>query len=753
MVLFDDTATGVTTVNLTAATLSPYRVTVNNTAKDYTFSGTGSLTGIGTLTKSGTGQLSILTANSYGGGTTLNAGSVAVGSDSAFGAANAFNSGLLTINGGTIKSDSATAHTVSVPVSLAADVTLGDAVNTGTLTFSGAWTVAAARQITVSDSAVSAAISGVISGAGSLTKAGPGTLDLTAANTFTGGVTHNAGTLRVNNAAALGAANSPVVLANGITLSVTGGNGRTLTYTWSVNGGFTLGQAAGGTNAVTMAGSVNLGGAIRTITLANAADTISAVVTNGGLTLNSAGILTISGANNYNGDTTVNAGQITWTGSNAGTSATTVNSGATLQMNGSSTLGSGTLTLAGGKLNTSANRNVTTAPIGNPVTLTANSEVTTTSAATTVNLNFTNNAINSGGFQLTFFSRHAGFLQPFLQRLPPGRGIDHCRGVCVGRRPGAGFNFTGPIVIDNGATGQSELNLYNTNGTTQTFSGVISGNGSINRSVSGGTGGTTILTGANTYTGGTTINAGTLLANNSSGSATGTGAVTVNSGGTLGGTGSVSGAVTVNTGGNINPGASPGTLTLSGGLTDSAGTYVWELGTNSVAAGSYDQISLTGGNLALGGTSKLSVNFTGTASSPHGGATFWNANHSWTVIALTAPASNPGNTDIYSVINGVYTNGYFTTSVNGGGELVLNFTAGATPAPQITSLTGVGSGTNTVNFTTAIKGASYQVQYKDDLAAASWSILGTVTVTTPGTASINDPNPSTTHRFYRIVVL
>jgi autotransporter-associated beta strand protein len=736
-VLFNDTATGVTTINLTAPTVSPYTITFNNTAKDYVLSGTGALAGVGTLTKNGTGQLTILTANSYTGGTTLNAGSIAVGNTTPFGTTTGFGDGKLTINAGTIKSDGATARTIAVPVTMAGDVTLGDAVNTGTVTFSGAWTVSGGpHQITVPDSAASAVISGGLNGTDTLTKAGPGTLDFTAASTFTGGINHNAGTLRINNNTALGAANSPVVLANGVTLSTTAGTARTGTYAWTVNGSLNLGQAAGGTAAVTMAGSVNLAGAVRTITLANSADTISGVITNGGLTLNSAGILTISGANNYNGDTTVNAGQITWTGSNAGSSATTVNPTATLQLNGSSTLGSGTLTLAGGKLNTSANRSVTTAPVGNPLTLTANSEVTTTSAATTVNLNFTNNAINSGGFQLTLRND----------------GADAATDVFEPRFSGAGFNFTGPIVIDNGATGQTKLDLFNTNGTSQTFSGVISGDGSINRSVSGGTGGTTILTAANTYSGGTVINGGTLLANNSSGSATGTGAVTVNSG-ILGGTGSVGGPVIVNSGGAINPGASPGTLVLAGDLTCTNGTYAWELGTNSTSPGSFDVISMTGGNLALGSASKLSVNFTGIASPPSGGDTFWNANHSWTVLTLTAPASNPGNSDIYSVLNGVYPNGHFTTSVNGGGELVLNYTAGTTPRPQITSLTGLGTGTNTISFTTAIKGASYQVQYTSDLNLASWTVLGTFVVTTPGSGSINDPNPPSTRRFYRIVIL
>jgi autotransporter-associated beta strand protein len=56
--------------------------------------------------------------------------------------------------------------------------------------------------------------------------------------------------------------------------------------------------------------------------------------------------------------------------------------------------------------------------------------------------------------------------------------------------------------------------------------------------------GTQALAAANTYTGGTTVNAGTLLVTNATGSGTGTGVVTVNAGGTLGGTGRISSGVT-----------------------------------------------------------------------------------------------------------------------------------------------------------------------------------------------------------------
>ena len=102
------------------------------------------------------------------------------------------------------------------------------------------------------------------------------------------------------------------------------------------------------------------------------------------------------------------------------------------------------------------------------------------------------------------------------------------------------------------------------------FSGVISGAGSL---AMGGKG-TYDLTDANTYTGGTVIRAGTLLADNTNGSATGSGSVNVDSG-ALGGTGTIAGTVTVgsNTSGNgsfLVPGTSvrqPGTLTIQSSLT------------------------------------------------------------------------------------------------------------------------------------------------------------------------------------------
>ena len=106
--------------------------------------------------------------------------------------------------------------------------------------------------------------------------------------------------------------------------------------------------------------------------------------------------------------------------------------------------------------------------------------------------------------------------------------------------------------------------------------------------------GTFTLTGTNTYSGGTIVSNGTLLVNNSAGSGTGTGMVTVVSGATLSGSGVIAGPVTVN--GTLAPGNSPGTLTISNNLVLNGGAVLqYELGVVS-------DRTVMSGNLTLGGT-------------------------------------------------------------------------------------------------------------------------------------------------------
>ena len=159
--------------------------------------------------------------------------------------------------------------------------------------------------------------------------------------------------------------------------------------------------------------------------------------------------------------------------------------------------------------------------------------------------------------------------------------------------------------------------------------------GNINSVIKTG-GGTTTLTGTNSYGGSTTINGGKLLVN---GSVTGGGAVTVSSGGTLGGSGSINGPVIVN--GVLAPGASieslaTGALTFNGG---SSFAYEMNSGAVGALAGDLQQVF---GNLALSGTVNLGL----------------------TDIAGTPGAFAAGTT--LSLINyaGTWNGGFFTYETN-----------------------------------------------------------------------------------------
>ena len=713
VVRFDDTATGTTTVNVTT-TNSPRKMTVNNSSLSYVFSGAGRISGPVALVKSGSGSLSVALNNNYSGGTILNAGAINIGHNSALG------SGKLSINGGAIRSDSATARTLAMPVDLNGDVTLGDSVNTGDLTFSGAWVLTGSRQINVDT--INVTNTGSIGDGGGgfgLTKNGTGTLNLTTANTFSGGIVHNAGTLRANNNTAFGVANSPVTLANGVTLSLTALNNRTLTYDWTVNGDITLGQV--NTAVITMAGFVDLGGGNQAITTVYTNHTISGIITNGGLIKEGATTLTISSTTNtYAGGTRVNAG--------------------TLSINGTATLGSGALIFAGGNMIQSANRTAANA-LPNDIELLADGVIRGDTTGSGTRAARFSRLIGSGG-NLTI--ANAGTVAGILDLILAG----------------GNYTFTNNVVVGAASeSGGAQLSLFNLNTTNPVvYSGIISGYGSVRRSASTtGAGGTAILTSANTYTGGTAINDGTLLVNNTAGSGTGSGQVTVSSDGILGGTGTVSGSVVVVSNGVVNAGTSAGILTLGNGLDlgDNDATNVWELAANSTnnAGVNFDQISLTGGNLVLGGTSRLHVRFIGSATFPDAGNPFWQTNRSWLIIAGSGSAANPGSTTFASV-DGVAGNnaGSFSTSADANGNVYLNFTPGVTPPPPVIDSTIVGAGTTSAQVSwSSMAGASYTVEYKSNLNQIGWLTLTNLTASGTTTTIVDNTSPVPVERYYRVV--
>ncbi|MDD5085863.1 MAG: autotransporter-associated beta strand repeat-containing protein, partial [Candidatus Omnitrophica bacterium] len=192
--LTDDSTAGLNTINLAITFNTTQTVTVTDSGTTLTLNGI--ISGAGGLTKAGAGQLTLAGANSYSGGTTLNAGTLNINNASAIG------TGTFTIAGGTINNTSGGLITLST-----------DNVQNwnGNFTFAGAndldlgigpVTLGANRTVTISGSNLT--VGGIIGGAFRLTKAGAGQLTLTGANTFSGGMTLNAGTLNINNASAIG---------------------------------------------------------------------------------------------------------------------------------------------------------------------------------------------------------------------------------------------------------------------------------------------------------------------------------------------------------------------------------------------------------------------------------------------------------------------------------------------------------------------------------------------------------------------
>jgi uncharacterized protein with beta-barrel porin domain len=100
--------------------------------------------------------------------------------------------------------------------------------------------------------------------------------------------------------------------------------------------------------------------------------------------------------------------------------------------------------------------------------------------------------------------------------------------------------------------------------------------------------------GTNSYAGATTIDGGTLAVN---GSILASSGVTVNTGGTLGGTGTV-GNTTIASGGTLAPGNSVGTLTVSGNLAFTAGSFYRVEVSTTVA----DRANVTGTATLTGAT-------------------------------------------------------------------------------------------------------------------------------------------------------
>ena len=223
----------------------------------------GVISGAGGLVKGGPGVLNLtptagasLTSNTYAGGTTVAAGTLAFGTQNALPA------------GGTVTLD---AGTVLLDTNNASNGTFMTGVN---LALAGAATFnesTAARTFTMG---------GTVTGTGPLTKAGPGTLYLTnAGNTYSGGTNLSTGVLR--SQVTLGTGTGTVTINAGLL----GGNGSVGAVIVNTGGAIGAGPSGSVTGTLTTGGETwNTGGAL--LSKVGAAGTTSDTVVMSSLAFN-----------------------------------------------------------------------------------------------------------------------------------------------------------------------------------------------------------------------------------------------------------------------------------------------------------------------------------------------------------------------------------------------------------------------------------------------------------------------------------
>jgi len=305
----------------------------------------------------------------------------------------------------------------------------------------------------------------------------------------------------------------------GLTLSNSGSNTPTLTISAGTGGG-TLDFNNNGSNATllqtggsnTIAANVSLTSSLNVTNQNGNGNTnrlfLSGVVSgNGGLLINGPGTTSINGiANTFSGGGTVNSGTLALAGGTGASSS-------------ASAIGTGTLTISGGAISAGSSTagTVTTNNIQawngdfsfsggfalnmgtGAVTMSANRTITNGNSTTVT----VGGAIgdNGNGYGLTLLG--TGKLALGGASTYTGTTTISAGTLLLGSGGTTGSLSTSSAIVNN-----STLGFNRTNTTTQgvDFASVVSGTGGVTQSGSG----TTVLNGANTFTGATVISAGTL---------------------------------------------------------------------------------------------------------------------------------------------------------------------------------------------------------------------------------------------------
>jgi autotransporter-associated beta strand protein len=410
-----------------------------------------------------------------------------------------------------------------------------------------------------------------------LTKSGAGTLTLIGSNGFTGGAALNAGTLAVGSANALGS--SGAISFGGGTLQYSASN------TTDYSGRFS--------NAASQQYSIDTNG--QNVTLGS-----NLTSSGGSFTKLGAGGVTLSGNNSYSGGTLVSQGSL------IGSISTSFGSGAIVLGDGNTGTSSIVL-MADTTASTTIANNITVANLGTGVVSIGgtNTGVSSFNAWTgTLTLNRNVQVFND--------TPHSGGRTSFIGQITGSGGITVTQGRGRVTLQNTTNNFTGPVVVDSGATLQLDVN----NGINEVIpnSAAVTVNGLLNFASGGGTETIGSLSGSGTVS---SVVAGTYsLVVGGSASTTFSGVINSGSGvigltksgaGTLLLTGSngLSGGVALNAGtlgvGSANALGSSGTISFGGGtLQYSASNTTDYSGRFSNAASQQYSIDTNGQNVTLG---------------------------------------------------------------------------------------------------------------------------------------------------------
>ena len=732
-----------TTAN-TVATLSATDATISGTGKITTAATavtqtTGSSTiaaeisGAGSFSKAGAGTVTLSGANSYTGDTIVAGGVLATSGNERISDASVIKPGtgakLLLGGNETVRAVEGAATSAMVDLQ--------------------------GFNLTIGSGSSSNSFAGNIMGAGTVTKIGSGIQTFNTNNSFTGGLTLKEGVIRMTGNGDLLTTNGVVTLQSttigtgtltlegGTLSSSTGGTnlstttGRTINNNVVLNGGFSAGREgeAGrirfGVQTTTPGTTTLTGDSTINANFANVE--MHQVVTDGAadfrITKTGLAVLELTNNNSFAG-VTVNQGSLWYSGSkNAlGTGTLILNNGAivgqkggigantdlertidnSVRISGNVTFGTGSASFLGGNIDLDGgNRTLTLAnsthligDISNGTGLSVTRQTTDTTSSKTLSL-YGNNSFTGG----TTVMASADF-----STNNPGLnlGSDTALGSGSLTFTGVGTNqvkattksesnltrtIANNIVINNSAvefgTVGNALGSTNTVSVNMALNGTISGSGALIKTNSN----TLTLGGANTYAGGTTVNQGALVVNGS------VGAVTVNTGGSLGGSGTV-GAVTLTSGSFLNPGNSPGLLTAASSSWAAGSTYNWEINQASggTAGVNWDVFSVTGALdlSALSSTAKMNLVLQSLPAMDDFSAS---SEYSWVFAQagslLGAGLADGTNvTDLFAINttafnSGVLPNGGFTVKVGTtDGLRTLNLMA--VPEPSTGSMLGLG---------------------------------------------------------------